>query len=224
MNIKILKVAWFSSGYGRAKSKHWIRIMFTMIIHLPLRHFLWAESTEVPRSSLCRPVQKFTGQMVPSRCSQYYITMTTAGWSRALRKTILGARIMWPIPIIFGGSCWPVPGYIRRRQGQRLLSLSLIDRDIFKKLVSKYNSNKHHKGLNSWTHVVSILFCHLSSSDSVRDISNGLRSITGNMNHKVFPVLQANRAYPIWMNIATISFSKFPQGQHCCYRPGLCRF
>ncbi|WP_209577515.1 DUF4372 domain-containing protein [Sphingobacterium sp. 1304] len=63
--------------------------------------------------------------------------------------------------------------------------------------MSKYNSNKHHKGLNSWTHVVSILFCHLSSSDSVRDISNGLRSITGNMNHKVFPVLQANRAYPI---------------------------
>lgn len=61
--------------------------------------------------------------------------------------------------------------------------LSLIDRDIFKKLVSKYNSDKHHKGLNSWTHLVSMLFCHLSCSDSVRDISNGLRSTTGNMNH-----------------------------------------
>lgn len=61
--------------------------------------------------------------------------------------------------------------------------LSLIDRDIFKKLVSKYNSDKHHKGLNIWTNLVSMLFCHLSCSDSVRDISNGLRSTTGNMNH-----------------------------------------
>ncbi|AIM36985.1 transposase [Sphingobacterium sp. ML3W] len=61
--------------------------------------------------------------------------------------------------------------------------LSLIDRDIFKNLVSSYNSDKHQKGLTSWTHLVSMLFCHLSSSDSVRDISNGLRSTTGNMSH-----------------------------------------
>ncbi|MEN5435179.1 IS4 family transposase [Sphingobacterium faecium] len=61
--------------------------------------------------------------------------------------------------------------------------LSLIDRDIFKKLVSSYNSDKHQKGLTSWTHLVSMLFCHLSSSDSVRDMSNGLRSTTGNMSH-----------------------------------------
>ncbi|WP_160070341.1 DUF4372 domain-containing protein, partial [Sphingobacterium bovisgrunnientis] len=26
--------------------------------------------------------------------------------------------------------------------------------------------NKHHKGINSWTHFVSMLFCHLSSADS----------------------------------------------------------
>lgn len=55
--------------------------------------------------------------------------------------------------------------------------------DIFKKLVSKYNNDKHHEGLNSWKHLVSMLFCHLSSSDSVRDISNCLRSTTGSMNH-----------------------------------------
>ncbi|WP_120262045.1 DUF4372 domain-containing protein [Sphingobacterium detergens] len=37
--------------------------------------------------------------------------------------------------------------------------LSLIGR-VFKKLVSKYNSDKHQKGLNSWTHLdlVSMLF------------------------------------------------------------------
>ncbi|WP_149914170.1 DUF4372 domain-containing protein [Sphingobacterium cavernae] len=51
------------------------------------------------------------------------------------------------------------------------------------KWVQKYQCDKHHKGINSWTHFVSMLFCHLSSADSVRDISNGLRSTTGNMSH-----------------------------------------
>lgn len=61
--------------------------------------------------------------------------------------------------------------------------LGLVDRDIFNRLVHKYQSDKYHKGINSWTHFVSMLFCHLSSADSVRDISNGLRSTTGNMSH-----------------------------------------
>ncbi|SPZ88291.1 Uncharacterised protein [Sphingobacterium multivorum] len=61
--------------------------------------------------------------------------------------------------------------------------LSLIDRELFKDLVSKHKSDKHQKGINSWTHLVSMLFCHFSSADSVRDISNGLRSTTGNLNH-----------------------------------------
>ncbi|WP_430981293.1 DUF4372 domain-containing protein [Sphingobacterium faecium] len=60
--------------------------------------------------------------------------------------------------------------------------LGLVDRDIFNRLVQKYQSNKHHKGINSCTHFVSMLFCHLSSTDSVRDISNGLRSNIGNMS------------------------------------------
>lgn len=61
--------------------------------------------------------------------------------------------------------------------------LSLIDRELFKDLVRKHKSDKHCKGINSWTHLVSMLFCHFSSADSVRDISNGLRSTTGNLNH-----------------------------------------
>ncbi|WP_341832446.1 DUF4372 domain-containing protein [Sphingobacterium thalpophilum] len=61
--------------------------------------------------------------------------------------------------------------------------LSLIDRELFKDFVSKHKSDKHQKGINSWTHLVSMLFCHFSSADSVRDISNGLRSTTGNLNH-----------------------------------------
>lgn len=58
-----------------------------------------------------------------------------------------------------------------------------IDRSIFKKVVSVHQSDKHQKGFNSWTQLISMLFCHFATSKSVRDISNGLRSATGNLNH-----------------------------------------
>lgn len=58
-----------------------------------------------------------------------------------------------------------------------------IDRSIFKKLVKEMQTDKGCKGFDSWTHLVSMLFCHFAKSTSVRDISNGLRSATGNLNH-----------------------------------------
>jgi len=58
-----------------------------------------------------------------------------------------------------------------------------IDRSIFKKLVEEKQTDKGSKGFDSWTHLVSMLFCHFAKSTSVRDISNGLRSATGNLNH-----------------------------------------
>lgn len=58
-----------------------------------------------------------------------------------------------------------------------------LDRFKFKKLVSKHQSDKHEKGFNSWTHLVSMLFCQFAKSQSTRDISHGLRSATGNLNH-----------------------------------------
>lgn len=58
-----------------------------------------------------------------------------------------------------------------------------IDRSIFKNLVKEKQTDKGCKGFNSWTHLVSMLFCHFAKSISVRDISNGLRSATGNLNH-----------------------------------------
>ena len=61
--------------------------------------------------------------------------------------------------------------------------LSLLDRSKFKKLVSEHQTDKHSKGINSWTHLVSMLFCHLGKADSVRDIATGLRSATGNLSH-----------------------------------------
>ena len=61
--------------------------------------------------------------------------------------------------------------------------LQFIPRPIFNKVVDKYKTDKHSKGINSWTHLVSMLFCHFGRAHSLRDISNGLRSITGNANH-----------------------------------------
>ena len=61
--------------------------------------------------------------------------------------------------------------------------LTLIPREKFDRLVKKHNSNKHSKGINSWTHFVSMIFCQVGGASSVRDISNGLMSTTGNIVH-----------------------------------------
>ena len=61
--------------------------------------------------------------------------------------------------------------------------VQLLPHDVFNRIVRTHQSDKHCKGLNSWTHLISMLFCHLGQAASVRDISNGLRSITGNLNH-----------------------------------------
>ncbi|MVX36730.1 MULTISPECIES: IS4 family transposase [Myroides] len=58
-----------------------------------------------------------------------------------------------------------------------------LDRSKFKKIVKERQTDKHNKGFDSWSHLVSMLFCHFARSKSVRDISNGLRSATGNLNH-----------------------------------------
>ena len=61
--------------------------------------------------------------------------------------------------------------------------ISKLDRQKFNKVVREHQTDKHSKGYTSWTHLVSMLFCQFAKSLSVRDISNGLRSATGNLNH-----------------------------------------
>ena len=72
-----------------------------------------------------------------------------------------------------------------------------LDRTIFKKLVKEYQTDKHQKGFDSWSHLTSMLFCHFAKSESLRDISNGLRSATGNLNHlgNVHPPSKSNLSY-----------------------------
>src|SRR5210317_710506 len=61
--------------------------------------------------------------------------------------------------------------------------ISKLDRSSFNSIVKERETDKHQKGYTSWTHLVSMLFCQFAKSQSVRDISNGLKSATGNLNH-----------------------------------------
>ncbi len=72
-----------------------------------------------------------------------------------------------------------------------------LDRSIFKNLVKEHNTDKYQKGFDSWSHLTSMLFCHFAKSQSLRDISNGLRSATGNLNHlgNVHPPTKSNLGY-----------------------------
>lgn len=61
--------------------------------------------------------------------------------------------------------------------------LGCIDRQIFNKVVDSHQSDKFSKGINTWTHFVSMLFMQLGHMNSLRDICMGLNSATGNLSH-----------------------------------------
>ena len=61
--------------------------------------------------------------------------------------------------------------------------IRLIPRDIINKNVVDHDSDFRCKGINDWTHLVSMLYCQFGNCQSIRDISFGLRSATGNLNH-----------------------------------------
>ena len=61
--------------------------------------------------------------------------------------------------------------------------IQTLDRSGFNNLVNQHQSDKHHKGINSWTQLVTMLFCQFSKLNSLRDICNGLKSASGNLNH-----------------------------------------
>ena len=60
--------------------------------------------------------------------------------------------------------------------------IRLIPRDIIHKNVVD-DSDYNFKGINSWTHLVSMLYCQFGNCQSILDISFGMRSATGNLSH-----------------------------------------
>ena len=58
-----------------------------------------------------------------------------------------------------------------------------LPKDLIKSLVRKHGTDKHAKGFNTWSHLVSMIFCQFADCVSLREISNGLHSANGNLNH-----------------------------------------
>lgn len=58
-----------------------------------------------------------------------------------------------------------------------------LPKDSLKKVIRESGADKHSKGFNTWSHLISMVFCQFASCGSLRDISNGLKSATGNLNH-----------------------------------------
>jgi hypothetical protein len=61
--------------------------------------------------------------------------------------------------------------------------LSLIDRHHFSGCVSGLDAEKWSKGFTCWSHFVSMLFCQLAQAQSLREITQGLQSCEGKLNH-----------------------------------------
>ncbi len=61
--------------------------------------------------------------------------------------------------------------------------LNLIDRHEFARCVSALEAEKGAKGFTCWNQFVSMLFCQLAQAKSLREITQGLRSCEGKLNH-----------------------------------------
>lgn len=95
--------------------------------------------------------------------------------------------------------------------------LQLIDRNIFARIVAKHDTDKYNKGITSWTHLVSMVFMQLAGATSLRDISNGLRSATGNLNHlgvtkapckSSLSYINAHRSYEVFKDLYFVLLDK----------------
>lgn len=82
--------------------------------------------------------------------------------------------------------------------------ISKLDRFSFSKIVAKHQIDKHLKGYNCWTHLVSMLFYQFTKSQSARDISNGLRSATRKINCFELRRYQKITYYKIHKNILLV--------------------
>lgn len=58
-----------------------------------------------------------------------------------------------------------------------------LPKELVKSLAKKHGTDKYAKGFNTWSHLVSMIFCQFADCVSLREISNGLHSANGNLNH-----------------------------------------
>jgi len=61
--------------------------------------------------------------------------------------------------------------------------LHILPRHSFARLVHECRAERHAKGFSSWDQYVSMLFCQLAQSKSLREISDGLAVTCGKLSH-----------------------------------------
>lgn len=61
--------------------------------------------------------------------------------------------------------------------------VSLINRNVFNRLVKDHGAERYSKGFNSWDQFVSMLFCQIGQARSLREICDGLSSSEGKLRH-----------------------------------------
>jgi Transposase DDE domain/Domain of unknown function (DUF4372) len=61
--------------------------------------------------------------------------------------------------------------------------VKLIPRSKFQAAVEKHQSEKHAKGLSSWSQFIALLFCQLGGAKSLREIIGGLAASEGKLRH-----------------------------------------
>ncbi len=61
--------------------------------------------------------------------------------------------------------------------------LQVISRTTFERLVRETHADRYAKGFSCWTQCVAMLFCQFTQSQSLREISDGLRITNGKLNH-----------------------------------------
>lgn len=69
--------------------------------------------------------------------------------------------------------------------GQPILKqvLNLVDSVVFKRLVLSKSSDRYYKSFKTWPHFVTMMFGILSRCDSMAETCEGLRAMSGKLNH-----------------------------------------
>ena len=62
-------------------------------------------------------------------------------------------------------------------------AIGRLPKECIRKIIREEKTDKHSKDYDTWSQFISMMFCQFSGCDSVRDISNGLNSANGNLNH-----------------------------------------
>ncbi len=62
-------------------------------------------------------------------------------------------------------------------------AIGKLPKEKIRKIIRDSKTDKHCKGYDTWSQLISMMLCQFSSCDLVRDISNGLNSANGNLNH-----------------------------------------